>query len=138
MGLSPGALVPIFPKHAPHSVVSYRGSAFTSRLITVAREAATANVSARESPPSRDEKIMLRCQTCGSREAMWEWCPRCGNPNPFAWFKRLRAIAVMLTFGVAVFLSVLAYQRAHGPDWPEQEFGADAPRHVLFVRRAGL
>lgn len=81
---------------------------------------------------------MLRCQTCGSRYAMWEWCSRCGNPNPFAWFKRLRAIVVMLTLGLAIFLAVLAYQRTHSVDLSEQVSGAGAPRNVFFVRRAGI
>lgn len=81
---------------------------------------------------------MLRCQTCGSRHAMWEWCSRCGDPDPFAWFKRLRAIAVVLTLGVAVFLSFLAYQHTHSVDLSEQDFRSDASHRFLFVRRAGF
>ena len=69
---------------------------------------------------------------------MWEWCSRCGDPNPFAWFKRLRAFAVMLTLGFAVFLAVLAYQRTHSLDVSVQEYGAGSPQPVLFVRHAGI
>ena len=54
---------------------------------------------------------MLRCQTCGSRSALWEWCRRCGNPNPFAWFRMFRFIVVMMVFGAAMYLALLAYQR---------------------------
>jgi hypothetical protein len=54
---------------------------------------------------------MLRCQTCGSRSALWQWCRRCGNPNPFAWFRIFRFIVVMMVFGVAMYLALLAYQR---------------------------
>ena len=54
---------------------------------------------------------MLRCQTCGSRSALWQWCRRCGNPNPFAWFRIFRFIVVMMVFGAAMYLALLAYQR---------------------------
>jgi hypothetical protein len=81
---------------------------------------------------------MLRCQTCGSRKAVWEWCSRCGDPNPFAWFKRFRAIAVMLVLGVAAFLALLAYQRTQSPGWPDQDSGGSASRDIYPVRRAGI
>lgn len=69
---------------------------------------------------------------------MWEWCSRCGNPNPYAWFKRLRLTGVMLVLGVAVLLAFLAYQRTNSLGLAEQEFRDGASRGVLFVRRAGM
>lgn len=123
---------------APQFTGARSQSSLARRLTAVAREAATANVSAMEMSPQEIRKIMLRCQTCGSRHAMREWCSRCGDPNPFAWFKRLRAIGVMLVVGAAVFLAVLAYQRTHSVEWSEQQFGSDASRRIVFVRRAGF
>lgn len=66
---------------------------------------------------------MLRCQTCGSREARREWCCWCCNPDPFARFRRLRTIAVVLVAGVAMFLALLAYQRTQALGLAPRESG---------------
>lgn len=81
---------------------------------------------------------MLRCQTCGCRNAVWEWCSRCGNPNPFVWFKRFRAIAVMVVLGFALFLVLLAYQRTQSLDASVREFAGEAPRPRYLVRYGGF
>jgi hypothetical protein len=81
---------------------------------------------------------MLRCQTCGSREAKWEWCSRCGNPNPFSWFKKFRAIAVLLVLGGALFLALLAYQHTQSLDLSVQEFRGGPWSNAGSFRRAGI
>jgi len=65
---------------------------------------------------------MLRCQTCGSRQARREWCWRCRNPNPFARLRRLRTIAVVLVAGVAMFLALRAYHRTQALGLAPREF----------------
>jgi hypothetical protein len=79
---------------------------------------------------------MLRCQTCGSRQARREWCWRCRNPNPFARFRRLRTIAVVLVVGVAMFLALLAYQRTEALGLAPQESGG-VSRGICLVRDEG-
>ena len=81
---------------------------------------------------------MLRCQTCGCRSAAWEWCSRCGNTNPFAWFKRFRVIAVMLALGCSLFLALLAYQRTQFLDASVREFTGEAARPKYLVRYGGF
>jgi hypothetical protein len=76
---------------------------------------------------------MLRCQTCGSRQAMREWCRRCRNPNPFAGFRRLRTIAVVLVAGVAMVLALLAYQRTKALGLVPQGFGGAFARDFSRV-----
>ena len=79
---------------------------------------------------------MLRCQTCGSRQARREWCCRCRNPNPFAGFRRLRTIAVVLVAGVAMFLALLAYQRTQALGLAPQESGG-VWQGISLVRHEG-
>lgn len=79
---------------------------------------------------------MLRCQTCGSRQARREWCCRCRNPNPFAGFRRLRTIAVVLVAGVAMFLALLAYQRTQALGLAPQESGG-VSQGISLVRHEG-
>jgi hypothetical protein len=79
---------------------------------------------------------MLRCQTCGSRQARREWCCRCRNPNPFAGFRRLLTIAVVLVAGVAMFLALLAYQRTQALGLAPQESGG-VWQGISLVRHEG-
>ena len=81
---------------------------------------------------------MLRCQTCGSRNAVWEWCSRCGDPNPFARFKKLRAIGVFLALAIAVVLALIAHQRMRSLDLSVQAVRMDAGESIYFARRAGI
>lgn len=81
---------------------------------------------------------MLRCQSCGSRAAAWEWCSRCGNPDPFARFRRARLVAVLLILVAALFLALLAHQKTRSLDWAGHRLDAP-PQHVApAVRRAGI
>jgi len=108
---------------------------FASRLNTVTRAAPTADVRAAESSPNEQ---MLRCQTCGSRNAMWEWCTHCANPNPFAWFKRLRLVAVLIVCGFAVLLVFLAHQRTQTLALSAHEPASRTASDLHLARRSGF
>ena len=81
---------------------------------------------------------MLRCQTCGSRNATWEWCTHCANPNPFAWFKRLRVVAVLVVCGFAVLLALLAHQRTQSLALSAYESASRTSSDMYLARRAGF
>lgn len=68
---------------------------------------------------------------------MREWCSKCGNPDPFAWFRRFRAIAVVSLFAVSLLLSLLANERNKSLEGSVRESGRSKPLKFQLVRHAG-
>lgn len=68
---------------------------------------------------------------------MWEWCSRCGNPDPFARFKRFRIFAVATVFAFSLLLALLAHERNQSLDASAREFGRRMPHPLYLVLRAG-